>query len=580
MSDQMFVITGGGTGAKVAESLVHLCATGMAPSHVHILLIDADASNGNVQRTVRAAQAYEKLQQYAWSVETNAKESSWNVLSSGKSVGTKLFNTNVHLYRLTKPLSTVLDGGLDTASKNNEDISQVLDLLYDSEERSATCEDGFRARPNLGCLLLSEHLNKELVQDQDAQKFLTALSSAVSNSTDPVPVVSTASVFGGTGASLLPVIRGCVENALKKGNGKIVDPDGMHWSAVKMLPHYEPAHREKSVDPDRFLLDTASALQFYSQVYRTSEDDVYNSVYLVGADRPSRNRVKVELGSSAQSNPPYFEEFVAGLAILDAADHASNQQAQQIRLFVSDENQQYLQWKDLPLRDSPQLRDRFAYLLHLAAFHLRQGGREELTKGLAQLLEETTPDHLRQFAWYKNFIDPWAKHHPAYESAGRNERPSMIKGDAALGDLTYDAMQQDVADYFGRLLLWAETALKGEHLALVDYADSDYVAIHQGMNALKKGDVDTVRTNGTVSQVQPEEDNALIRTLRAALTTMVRVHNSDIRLKVPVEAFSLVDGDGRIPLSISRAHVEQALNAHRLQGVSDSFTRTAMPASA
>ncbi len=46
----LFLLAGGGTGAKVAEALVHLCATGMGPEHVHVLFVDADTTNGNLQR--------------------------------------------------------------------------------------------------------------------------------------------------------------------------------------------------------------------------------------------------------------------------------------------------------------------------------------------------------------------------------------------------------------------------------------------------------------------------------------------------------------------------------------------------
>ena len=39
-----------------------------------------------------------------------------------------------------------------------------MDLLFDESEQVATCDDGFRARPNLGCLLLADHLNRTLTQ--------------------------------------------------------------------------------------------------------------------------------------------------------------------------------------------------------------------------------------------------------------------------------------------------------------------------------------------------------------------------------------------------------------------------------
>ena len=57
MADSLYGITGGGTGAKVAEALVHLCAAGLAPRTVHILIVDADTTNGNVRRAQATADA-------------------------------------------------------------------------------------------------------------------------------------------------------------------------------------------------------------------------------------------------------------------------------------------------------------------------------------------------------------------------------------------------------------------------------------------------------------------------------------------------------------------------------------------
>ena len=576
MSDSLFVITGGGTGAKVAESLIHLCAAGLAPRKVHVLMIDTDATNGNVQRAGSTEQAYTNLQKYPWSVETTAKESKWNPFGSGEAVGTTLFSTDLHLYRLTDRLETVSGGGLDTAVGDNPDMRQVLELLYDDSERAATCDDGFRARPNLGCLHLTDHLNDRLRVNTDAKKFLSALSGAASSAAR-VPVVVTASVFGGTGASLLPVVRGCVERTLKDGGG-MADLSALEWNAVKVLPHYRPTHRKESVDPDRFLLDTASALQFYSTVYKNEETSIYNGVYVIGSDRPARNTVQPSLGSTEQSNPSYFEEFLAGLAVLHAANPTGDAATQPVRAFVPDPNQSAIRWSALPHADNDFLQEQFGYLLHLAAFYLHKGGRQDLTKGLEQLLSGISPDHLRQFGWYNDIIDPWAKNNPSYEGASKSRRPAMIRNDASLGSLTYGSMRREVADYFGRLLMWAETALKGEGLSLVDYRESDYAAVHSAMSQLSPDDVNSARVNGSMRTIAPNQDNAMVRTLRVALAAMIRLHNKDVRIKVNVDNFHLMDGEQRIPLAITYPEVQTALRRNGLQSVPESYVRTQVSA--
>jgi hypothetical protein len=354
----------------------------------------------------------------------------------------------------------------------------------------------------------------------------------------------------------------------------MVDVDRLTWNAVKMLPHYQPKHRKKSVDPDRFLLDTASALQFYSKVYRTQESQMYDGVYVVGSDRPGRNRVEPRLGSADQANPSYVEELLAGLALLDAADRAGDATAEPVRIFMPDETSAAIQWEDLPYRNAKELREHMGYLLHLGAFHLREGGTEELTYGMDRLIDKVPSDHLRQFPWYDSIIDSWATHAAPYENAGTSQRPAMIQDGAALGDRTYSAMRKPVATYFGRLLLWTETALKGEDLSLVDYSDADYAAVHQAMASIDADDISSVGTNGVPQTISPEQDNALVRTLRAALAAMIRLHHNDVRVKVSVDDFQLVNKRQRFPLSITVPQVKRTLQEIGLTGVLDEHTRT------
>lgn len=577
MTDQLFLITGGGTGAKVAESFVHLCAAGLGPRKAHILLIDTDASNGNLARTVKTAKSYRAMNEWNWSVQTRAQEGSkWNPLAGGTDVGTQLFGTELHLYQLTKPLKTVHDGGLQNAVNGSSDIQNVINLLYDEEERTSDCRDGFRARPNLGCLLLSEHLDTEL-QSGEAWDFLQAMASAISGSQRKVPVVVTASVFGGTGASLLPIAQGSIERTFSQRSDMMVDTDKLHWSAVKLLPHYEPAKRERSVDPDRFLLDTATALQYYSKVYRTSTDDeTYKGVYIVGSDNPGRNKVQVETGKQQQSNPSYFEEFVAALAVIDATRFV-DQDKTTARVFRPGEAQNSLRWDDLPHSDGERLRDRFAYLLHMASFYHRFGDAM-LKRGLAQLWRNASPSEVGQFGWYQTILDNWASQFPVYSSASAADRPRIIREDTAMEEARVNYMSQEVAEYFGRVLFWAETALKGEGLELLDYRDASYASIYNGMASLSSKDIDTVLVNGNRQTLPPEQDNALVRVMRGALATMIRLHHGDVQLKVPVESFQLVDGKDTVPLSISPQHVTQSLGKERLQGVADQYTRTRVTA--
>ena len=272
----LFLITGGGTGSKVAEAFVHLCAAGLGPERLHILLIDSDTTNGNLNRTIDTIKAYEKMQRWSWEINIRSRVG----LLKEQTKSMEFFKTKINYFELTDQISTVYTGGIRNLSTGPES-QQLLDLLYDSSEQLATCEEGFHARPNLGCLLLTQHLQQKL--PERAAGFLNEMfkaSSQAGGTGSRIPVVATASVFGGTGASLLPIIRGCIHSALSSNPAVSVNLEQFEWGAVKLLPHYLPNRREGSVDPNRYLLDTASALQFYSKIYQRVTFRQFLPVYL------------------------------------------------------------------------------------------------------------------------------------------------------------------------------------------------------------------------------------------------------------------------------------------------------------
>jgi hypothetical protein len=562
MTKKLFLITGGGTGAKVAEAFVHLCAAGMGPDEAHILLVDADVDNGNLRRASDAGKAYAAMARWPWSVATSIRKG----LFSKDQLGTRLFATKLHTYRLAKEIATTIDGGIRNAVAHKPDLTRVLDLFYDEGEQEATCEDGFRARPNLGCLLMADHLTDQLAEEPEARRFMDALVGALAASTEQVHVVVAASVFGGTGASMLPVMQGCVEQALRQ-RGQGGSGSNIRWSAVKMLPHYHPEERAKSVDPDRFLLDTANALQFYSAVYR-QQSGGYSSVYVVGSDKPARNRVRVALGRSDQANPAYFEEFVAALAVLDTASvHAVD--SHNVGVLVTSSNGTGLRWHELP--DGRRAKEGLGYLLHLAAFYLRHGNDGQLTYGLRQLLQQLTPEDLWAFGWYKQLLDGWASHSDVYKSAPKNTRPNVLLDSQGMGEVSVRAMMGPATNYFGRLMMWAETALKGDGLQLVDYAPrGHYATVYKQMDRLRAADVDTVVVDGTVHQIEPEKDNGLVRVLRGVLVAMLQQQNSG-----KADVFRPSDPEsGRVPLAATLPQVLDALKRDDLHGVETSYTKT------
>jgi len=571
MTGEMFLITGGGTGAKVAEAFVHLCAAGLGPKKAHILLIDSDTANGNLARTTATAKAYQQMQKWPWSVRANVHH---GLLGFRRSeVWLELFGTQVEVYEVTEQIQTVLNGGLETAA-DSQAMRLLLDLLYDGDEQTTDCADGFRARPNLGCLLLADHLDAKL--PERAGDFLAAMHTAARSGEGKIPVVVTASVFGGTGASLLPIARRSVEKALE---GRGVEQDQIRrfeWGAIKLLPHYQPSERKDSVDPDRFLLDTASALQFYSKVYETTAPGSrYDGIFLVGSDNPGRNRVKAVLGEGSQANPAYFEEFLAALAVLRFAA-GGGERDRPMRVFVPDT----VAWENLPHADWQELREKLAFLLHLAAFYLRRGSSnqsEQRSLGIARLVRNLGPADLAKYPWYNEILDRWAEFHETYKAAEPSRRVDVLRNGAAMKEYSLTTMLPLAAEYFGRLLLWAETALQGADLAFVAHAnEDDYADLYGVMSKVKATEIDSRRGEGTeVRPIESASDNGLVRVLRAAATAMVHEHRQPAKRTATTSRFILVE-DGQVRLRTSTQQTYETLRELEFGGLIEEYHRTSL----
>ena len=245
---ELFLITGGGSGAKVAESLVHLCAAGMGPKRLHILLVDTDTNNGNLKRTMDSIDVFMKLRRWPWTVSPDGNESNRHTL----------FASDIHYYRLTDPIETVKTGGLDGAVGTDTELARVIRLLYNEAERRDKCTDGFRARPNLGTLLLGHHLREKMratraaVDPESVGSFVRAMVGAASQPGN-VPVLVAGSVFGGTGASLLPIARFSFEREFMERNVGELLPR-FRWGLIMLLPYFLPTERiyvEDSPKPTR-----------------------------------------------------------------------------------------------------------------------------------------------------------------------------------------------------------------------------------------------------------------------------------------------------------------------------------------
>jgi len=456
---KIYLIAAGGSGAKVAEALIHLCGAGLGPDSLRILSVDTDDDNGNLSRLTSSHTSYLDCRKYKW--------------SRGGSRATNnpvLFSTDISFQKLSA-LTPVANHGLTDTTITPNPYLDVLDLFFTKDEQATKCEEGFLARPNLGSLIMGKHLSDELAKtSNNPSSFLSSLRNDL-NAGAEIRLVVAGSVFGGTGASVLPVAPDSILHALLAGQSPAaVTAIQNSWgnvakSAVMLMPYFfptgAPQQETETVDPSRFLADTRNALSHYHTSGIAAE---YSNLYLVGADDSGQQRLSFCAGSSGQRNAPSIVELFAALACLEAPKADST-----VQVLNPAENLKSVSLDNLPWPGGERGAVNFSLFLHAAVFTVRNR-QSPMDRGILQFLNEN--DYATEIPLW-----PWA---------------AEFLTDGAGKKIDYEPKiaTRELSAYFLRFLLWASriSDSRGD-LSLIEWSKSmDALPYWDALCAAKKGE--------------------------------------------------------------------------------------------
>ena len=306
-----YVIAIGGSGVRCLESLVQLCAIGIGPDELFLLVIDPDEANGNVQRlrdlVTRYCDCREQLgfthqssifkTRLEFSVEGEKDFLAWSPVIS--SDGEKNLREYLRLNNLA------------AAEKGTEQqlLSDMARLLYSQEELDIDFEQGFRGRASVGAPVmarikdslgkkpwfdLSTHIGQRLGEGRDARVFVMA------------------SIFGATGACGFPTVATILRDASQSWGTN----EQLFLGGSLLLPYFSfkvpPNQQGLYARPENFLLTTKAALKHYSFVWR--DGGPYDEMYFIGdRDLDAQGR-EFALGGEDQKNDCHYIEWLAALA--------------------------------------------------------------------------------------------------------------------------------------------------------------------------------------------------------------------------------------------------------------------------
>ncbi|MBD2625586.1 tubulin-like doman-containing protein [Trichormus variabilis] len=332
-----YIIAIGGTGSKIAESIVHAAAMGIFINEsnledLHILFVDPDTGNGNFQAANTAIQNYQKCtkaigydQSIHW-MQTKIKEIKPGLLSP-----------------LDKD-TTLKDIFKFKSDNNHKNIKHLFDVLYTKEEQVVDLKEGFRGRPSVGAAVMAQL--SQYGTNQDSWTTFLDQIEAEHNANKSPKVFICGSIFGGTGASGFPTLGQMIAHDLGEEGRNILN--NVKLGGLLMLPYFQftsPTQKsnEKQIfsRSEEFLIKTEAALRYYRE-----KDLRINSIYLLGVPNLASGGV-FSTGGTSQRNPQHYLEFYGALAIRDFIFKKHPKEEQKV-VLLSRQESGAVNWDDIP----------------------------------------------------------------------------------------------------------------------------------------------------------------------------------------------------------------------------------------
>lgn len=289
---KLYVFAIGGTGSRVLRSLTMLAATGVDIHATEIVpvIIDPDASNADLTRTVTLMNRYSTLR---------------NGIDFHDQNETTFFRTEIREYVQNYSLHIKdtedrrFDQFIEYASLSTENKA-MMSMLFSEKNLAAQMQVGFKGNPNIGSVVLNQ-----IVSSPQFVEFANSFADG-----DKIFIIS--SIFGGTGASGFPLLLKTLRDSKATfPNHSIIN--NAQIGAVTILPYFKLQPSDESeIDSSTFISKARSALAYYET--NVVGNKSINALYYLADDG---NTYDNNEGGCLQQNPAHLIEFIAASAAIN-----------------------------------------------------------------------------------------------------------------------------------------------------------------------------------------------------------------------------------------------------------------------
>lgn len=343
--DKLFVIAIGGTGMRCLESFVHLCAAGMFDNkEIDILTLDTDQGNGNKSRVEGLIGLYNKI-------KTNDASN-----PGGNPNANTFFSAKLNLYTFATEYGNPQRKNFRTLSRLNsgsaeqkQDNDDLADLFLDKDTvQDFNLDHGYRAQTHLGSMLMyhgileaAREIKSGKTSPNRFAKNLEAFINLIHKNSSRARVFIFGSVFGGTGASSIPVVPIALRDAMTilSGEGATFNLNQIKFGSTLLTDYFSFANPSNTqmkqerviANSKNFALNSQAALQFY--LNDPTVKAFYKRLYHIGW--PSQEKTEfinpggnsqTITGGDKQENPAHVVELMCAAAAYDFFTSPVNEQ--------------------------------------------------------------------------------------------------------------------------------------------------------------------------------------------------------------------------------------------------------------